>query len=164
MIPYMRANLAAKRAGLARADAVIAVSRRIAQDLVERAPELSRHALEVIPNPVDVAALRASAATRSASAIARGRAEPYALYVGKLAPNKGTSYLVDVVRQADLDWPLVIAGDGPDRAALERAAKASGTTDRVQGLGGQGRGDAAARRARRCWSFRRAGRNRSAAC
>ena len=33
---------------------------------------------------------------------------------------------MDVVRQADLDWPLVVAGDGPDRAALERAAKASG--------------------------------------
>src|SRR4029079_10524683 len=34
LIPYMRSNLAAKRAGLARADAVIAVSRRIAADLV----------------------------------------------------------------------------------------------------------------------------------
>src|SRR5204862_1066810 len=31
MIPYMRANLAAKRTGLARASAVIAVSRRIAR-------------------------------------------------------------------------------------------------------------------------------------
>ena len=51
---------------------------------------------------------------------------PFALYLGKLAPNKGTSYLIDVVQQADLDWPLVIAGDGPDRAELERAAKASG--------------------------------------
>jgi glycosyltransferase involved in cell wall biosynthesis len=118
MIPYMRSNLAAKRSALARADAVIAVSRRIAQDLVERAPELSRTRLEIIPNPVDVAALR----TLSRAAAV----EPFALYLGKLAPNKGTSDLVDVVRHADLDWPLVIAGDGPDRAELERTAQLSG--------------------------------------
>jgi glycosyltransferase involved in cell wall biosynthesis len=136
MIPYMRANLASKRLGLARADAVIAVSRRIARDLVERAPELSRTRMEVIPNPVDVGALRAAAgigdrlAHRSlggggGSGVGK-TTEPYALYLGKLAPNKGTSVLVDVVRQADLDWPLVIAGDGPERPALERAAKAAG--------------------------------------
>jgi glycogen(starch) synthase len=128
MIPYMRSNLAAKRAGLARADAVIAVSRRIARDLVERAPELSQTRIEVIPNAVDVRALRVLPGIGDqGSGIGRsGITRPYALYLGKLAPNKGTSYLVDVVRQADLDWPLLVAGDGPDRAGLERAAKASG--------------------------------------
>jgi glycosyltransferase involved in cell wall biosynthesis len=128
MIPYMRSNLAAKRAGLALADAVIAVSRRIADDLLARAPELARTRVEIIPNPVNIAALRASAERAPAGAAARvaAPAEPYALYLGKLAPNKGTNYLVDVVTGADLDWPLVIAGDGPDRAALERAAAASG--------------------------------------
>jgi len=119
MIPYMRANLAAKRSGLARADAVIAVSRRIAEDLRVRAPELAQTRLDVIPNPVNVAALRAIATPPSA----RG---PYALYLGKIAPNKGTSFLIDVIAKAGLDWPLVIAGDGPDRAALEAQAKASG--------------------------------------
>ena len=123
MIPYMRANLAAKRTGLARADAVIAVSRRIAEDLRGRAPELKRTRLEVIPNPVNIGALRAEAAIESRGATPGG---PYALYLGKLAPNKGTSYLIDVIRRAELDWPLVIAGDGPDRAALEAEARASG--------------------------------------
>jgi glycogen(starch) synthase len=118
MIPYMRANLAAKREGLARADAVIAVSRRIARDLVERAPELSHTRVDIIPNAVNVEALRSS--TREAAS------EPYALYIGKLAPNKGTDYLVDVVRLANLDWPLIVAGDGPDRARLQREAAASG--------------------------------------
>ena len=133
MIPYMRSNLAAKRSGLARADAVIAVSRRIAQDLVQRAPELSRTRMEIIPNPLDVDALRATAgvsgSSRTPQDVVSGCSrtqDDYALYLGKLAPNKGTAFLVDVVRQADLDWPLVVAGDGPDRAALERAAKASG--------------------------------------
>src|SRR6185503_13408291 len=61
MIPYMRANLAAKREGLARADAVIAVSHRIARDLVQRAPELSRTRVDVIPNAVNIEALHLSA-------------------------------------------------------------------------------------------------------
>ena len=59
--------------------------------------------------------------------------EPYALYVGKLAVNKGTDHLVDVIQQADLDWPLVIVGDGPDRAGIEAAARASGRDVRFQG-------------------------------
>jgi glycogen synthase len=119
LIPYMRANLAAKRTGLARADAVIAVSRRIAEDLRVRAPELAHTRLEVIPNPVNVAALRAIAKPDAA----RG---PYALYLGKIAPNKGTSYLIDIIAKAGLDWPLIVAGDGPDRPALEAEARASG--------------------------------------
>jgi glycogen(starch) synthase len=137
MIPYMRSNLAAKRSGLARADAVIAVSRRIAEDLRLRAPELAARRIEVIPNPVDVGALRAQA-MREARPFDKlrvgpsnvegrgGRREPYALYLGKLAPNKGTSVLLEVIDKAGLDWPLVIAGDGSDRVALEAAAKVSG--------------------------------------
>jgi len=121
MIPYMRANLARKRAGLARADAVVAVSSTIAADLRGRAPELSSAGtrIEVIPNPVDIPALRARAA---APAPIEG---PYALYLGKLAPNKGTAHLVPIVEQAELDWPLVIAGDGPERPAIEAAAARS---------------------------------------
>ena len=119
MIPYMRANLAAKRSGLARANAIVAVSRRIADDLRARAPELAATRIDVVPNPVNTAALRALV---SGDAIPARR---YALYLGKLAPNKGTDCLIDVIRLADLDWPLVIAGDGPDRARLEAEARAS---------------------------------------
>jgi glycosyltransferase involved in cell wall biosynthesis len=120
MIPYMRHNLARKRAGLAAADAVVAVSSTIAADLRARAPELAPTRIEIIPNPVDVAGLRASAA-----ATAPPLPGPYALYLGKLAPNKGTSHLVDVVEQARLEWPLVVVGDGPERSAIEARARQS---------------------------------------
>jgi glycosyltransferase involved in cell wall biosynthesis len=136
MIPYMRANLAAKQTGLARADAVVAVSRRIADDLRQRAPDLSHTRIEVIPNPVNVEALR----TASRSEV-RGPGSEYALYLGKLAPNKGSSFLIDVVRRADLDWPLIVAGDGPDRADLEREARASGR--QIEFRGWVGRDEAA---------------------
>jgi glycosyltransferase involved in cell wall biosynthesis len=128
MIPYMRANLARKRRGLAAADAVIAVSSVIARDLHARAPELRATRIEIIPNPVDVAKLRAQASV-SESPLAGS----YALYLGKLAPNKGTSHLIRVVKNAGLSWPLVVAGDGPERATLEAEAQQLGRDVRFTG-------------------------------
>jgi glycosyltransferase involved in cell wall biosynthesis len=127
MIPYMRANLARKRASLAHADAVIAVSGRIAADLRQRAPELAAARIETIPNPVALHDIRCAAAS------VNPLAAPYALYVGKLAPNKGTGWLVDVARAADLRWPLIVVGDGPDRARVEADAKASELDVRMVG-------------------------------
>ncbi|HTK28823.1 MAG TPA: glycosyltransferase family 4 protein [Vicinamibacterales bacterium] len=120
-IPYMRSNLALKRRALADADAVVAVSGAMARDLRARAPELAGTRLEVIPNPVDVEALRAQAA---------GSAAPvpgaYALFVGKLEPNKGVRWLLPAIERARLQWPLVVVGDGSGRAALEAEAAAAG--------------------------------------
>ncbi len=47
---------------------------------------------------------------------------PYALFIGKLAPNKGVSLLVDAVKQAKLEIPLVVIGDGAERQSLMKAA------------------------------------------
>lgn len=124
---YLAGNMAMKRETLAAADAVIAVSSVIAGDLRERAPELARTRLEIIPNPVNISALRHHAGSE------RPMADPYALYAGKLAVNKGTDLLVEAIDVADLDWPLVVAGDGADRSAIERAAKERGRDVRVLG-------------------------------
>jgi glycosyltransferase involved in cell wall biosynthesis len=128
MIPYMRANLARKRRGLAAADAVVAVSSTIAADLRARAPELASTRMETIPNPVDIAGLRERAA-----AAAPPLDGPYTLYLGKLAPNKGTDHLVGVAENAVLPWPLVIVGDGPDRESIAAAARRSAQDIRFTG-------------------------------
>lgn len=128
MIPYMRANLARKRRGLADADAIIAVSSAIGADLRARAPEIAGTRLDVIPNAVRIAALRARAA-----AAPPPMTGPYALYLGKLAPNKGTSQLVRVAELARLDWPLVVAGDGPQRDEIAADAAHSQRDIRLLG-------------------------------
>jgi glycosyltransferase involved in cell wall biosynthesis len=128
MIPYMRANLATKSASLARADAVVAVASRIASDLGERVPGLRPDRLHVVPNPVDVGAIE-----RDASDSRPPLAGAYALYVGKLAPNKGVGKLWAALDAAGLPWPLVIVGDGPDRAMLENEARATGRDIRFTG-------------------------------
>jgi glycogen synthase len=127
MIPYMRANLARKKSGLARASAVIAVSSTIAADLRSRAPEVASARIEIIGNPVNISDLRRRAARP------RQLAKPYALYLGKLAPNKGTSHLVRIAERADLEWPLVIAGDGPERSSIAAAAAQSRRDIRLTG-------------------------------
>lgn len=124
---YLESNMAMKRETLAAADAVIAVSSVIAADIRERAPELARTRVEIIPNPVNIAALR-----RRGSG-PRPMPGPYAIYVGKLAVNKGTDLLIEAIDRAELDWPLVIAGDGPDRRKIEAAATRSGRAVRLLG-------------------------------
>lgn len=116
-LPYMQANLRRKHATLQHADAVIAVSTTIARDIAERCPDLDTRRLHTIPNPVDIAALRKSVAETPAP-----REGAYALFVGKLAPNKGVGKLFDAVERGRLSMPLVVVGDGPDRAMLERRA------------------------------------------
>jgi glycosyltransferase involved in cell wall biosynthesis len=113
----MRANLRLKRQGLAGADAVIAVSRKMAELLHERAPELSATRIETIPNAVDITAIRTAA-----QSTIRPMEHPYALFVGKLARNKGVDSIIEIASRAHLDMPLVVIGDGAGRSALAEAA------------------------------------------
>jgi glycosyltransferase involved in cell wall biosynthesis len=128
MIPYMRGNLLRKQRGLADADAIIAVSSTIAADLRARSSKIAAARVEIIPNAVDVAALRGRAAASTPPIDG-----PYALYLGKLAPNKGTTDLVDVIERSRLDWPVIIAGDGPERDAI--AGKAARSTCDIRFVG-----------------------------
>ena len=128
MIPYMQANLARKRSALASADAVIAVSNQIGGDLVARAPELAGTRVEVVPNPFDLASL-----TETARAVPPPRTAPYALYVGKLEPNKGADLLPRTAQEAGLTMPLMVVGDRSQRASIEREARDLGVDLHVTG-------------------------------
>ena len=58
-----------------------------------------------------------------------GVAAPYFLYVGRLAEEKNVAGLLaawSAYRERGGRWPLVLCGDGPERAALEAAAAKSG--------------------------------------
>src|SRR3954463_11049755 len=127
-IPYMRANLIRKQRGIAKADAIGAVSSTIAADLRARSPAIAAARMEIIPNAVNVTAL-----TNAAPASPAPVAGPYALYLGKLAPNKGTTSLVRVIERAGLDWPVIVVGDGPERDAIARDAARSGRDIRLVG-------------------------------
>lgn len=128
LIPYMRANLRTKRRTLAQASAIVAVSSTIARDLAARAPEIDAPLIHTIPNPIDMVAL-----DRSAAASVTPMPDPYVLYAGKLATNKGVQYLLPAMAAAGLRLPLVIIGDGPLRESLEADAASRGIDVRVLG-------------------------------
>jgi glycosyltransferase involved in cell wall biosynthesis len=128
LIPYMRRNLRTKRRTLARASAIIAVSTTIARDLRARAPEIAQTPMYTIPNPVDMAAL-----DDIHDHAGRPMAEPYLLYAGKLATNKGIQFLMPALEAARIRWPLVVVGDGPMRGRLAAEGRAAGIDVRELG-------------------------------
>jgi glycogen(starch) synthase len=121
----LRAGL---RQMLRNADAVTACSAYALRDL--RAFESPRGPSQVVPNGVDPVEF-----TTSAAATAQ-ESGPYILAVGRLVPQKGFDVLLDAFADARLSQlELLLAGDGPERAALERRSERLGVTSRVRFLG-----------------------------
>lgn len=107
-----------------RADAVVANSRALCRDVETRYGVATRH----LPNATDFAALECGAGT-PVPPPAPGR--PRLLSLGRLEPQKRHDRLLEAV--ARLAEPeLVICGEGPERARLERRARELGVADRVR--------------------------------
>jgi glycogen(starch) synthase len=124
-IPYMRRDLALKRAALGRAGATLAVSEAIGAEL--RAAGVPR--VQVIPNVVDADETRALA-EGSPSFDLPGR---FLLFVGKLEENKGARSLVPAVAAARTGLPLVVLGEGSLAHALKFDAASAGVELIVRG-------------------------------
>jgi len=79
--------------------------------------------VRVLAPPVapSVAQPLAPAAVRSGALEAAAAGEPYALAVSRLAPEKGLDVAIDACREARI--ALVIAGEGPERGALQERAR-----------------------------------------
>lgn len=107
------------------ADAVIAVSPGVAEDL-QRNFGVPGEKISVISNPIDGDELRARAGDA-------GPAEdgPAVAAMGRLVPNKNFRVLIDAFARAGLAGNLLILGEGPERAALQRQAEALGLDGRV---------------------------------
>lgn len=114
-----------ERAALARADAVIVTS-AATRDLLVAAYDASTDRLTVAVPGTDEAPL----------AQGSGEAAVVILGVGSLTPRKAWAVLLDALAPlAAHGWRLVVAGDGPDRAALQALADTHGLGERVTFLG-----------------------------
>jgi glycosyltransferase involved in cell wall biosynthesis len=112
-----------------RADRVICQTAAMASDLVERLGVLVSR-LAVLPNPIDVDAIRLRVKTGSgpARAVWKGSG-PHLLAVGRLSREKGFDLLLQALVQVRGRFPgadLVIAGSGPEEAALKSECLALG--------------------------------------
>ncbi|HPF36174.1 MAG TPA: glycosyltransferase [Candidatus Krumholzibacteria bacterium] len=102
------------------------------------APWFDRAKVRVIPNGVEAAALRAAAdADRVRPALDLRPGAPVIAMIGEVGWRKDQATLLEALARLapDRDFTALIAGEGPDRAALERRTAELGLTDRVRWLG-----------------------------
>jgi teichuronic acid biosynthesis glycosyltransferase TuaC len=104
---------------------------------VDLAARLERMAT-VEPAPIEVPSRGALEDPRSALGLADGA--PYAAWVGRLVPDKRPALAIAAARVACL--PLVMAGDGPELAQLQRDARRGGAASGVVFAGRLGRDQA----------------------
>ncbi|MEU6233387.1 glycosyltransferase [Kitasatospora sp. NPDC047058] len=123
--------LAAERLGTT----TVAVSRQVAQTLHSWGVPPAR--VELIPNGIDTARHHRADADRAATR-ARMRAglglppDGWVIGgVGRLVPGKRFDVLLEALAGLDRAARLVLVGDGPERAALERRAVELGVRDRL---------------------------------
>jgi len=109
------------------ADGIIAVSRGAADDLA-KTTGLARERIQVVPNPIVTPELRAMAAAPIDHPWFAPGQPPVLLGVGRLTPQKDFGTLIRAfARVRRPDGPrLMILGEGPERAALERLATEAG--------------------------------------
>ncbi len=117
-----------------RADRVICQSQAMADDLAGQLG-IAEERLAVLPNPVDVDAIRE--AIQASPDLWTGPG-PHLLAVGRLAPVKGFDLLVQALRTLRMQFPwagLVIAGAGPEEAALKALCRELGLEEAVHFAG-----------------------------
>lgn len=120
------------------ASGLLAVSQSLKDEMVARglpADKIKVHHTGVDLNlfkPVDRAAAKA----------ALGVSGPLIATVGALIERKGQHFALDALARIP-DATLILAGDGPDRASLERQARALGIAGRVRFLGARPAGEVA---------------------
>lgn len=118
---------------LQKLDRITAVSTVAARNVTDVDPDWP---VEIIPNAIDLADYR-----RRIRA-AKTKSEPYILFLNRLEKRKGPAFLLSAYRvyldrfKPDPAPRLVIAGNGPQRQALEILAKELKIASKIQFLGG----------------------------
>ena len=92
--------------------------------------------LELLPNPLPSVVLELSAAGRGGAHISR---DLQLLAIARLVPQKGLDVLIDAFAALSFEtrsnWRLLIAGEGPERQALESLAQRLDVANQVDFLG-----------------------------
>jgi alpha-maltose-1-phosphate synthase len=119
-----------ERTALEGADAVIAVSKGMRQDVLTCYPNVNPDRVQVIHNGVDAAVYRPrpSEATLAKLGIEPGR--PYAFFNGRITRQKGLHLLLAAAFKIDPSYQLVIVASSPDTPEI--GAEVAALADRVR--------------------------------
>jgi glycosyltransferase involved in cell wall biosynthesis len=113
---------------LRHANRIIAISQAVRRFLIA-VEKADAGKIDVVPYGIDADACERSAHSGSFRRAIGAKAEPIVGFVGRLTRQKGVDVLLRAFAQVETRHPdarLVLAGDGPDRPALEKLARSLG--------------------------------------
>ncbi|GGS76821.1 MULTISPECIES: glycogen synthase [Streptomyces] len=109
-----------ERTAIEAADAVIAVSGAMRDDILACYPALPADRVHVVHNGIDTRLYRPDPATDVLDRIGLDRSRPYVLFVGRITRQKGVPHLLRAVRDIDPSAQVVLCAGAPDTPEIDR--------------------------------------------
>ncbi len=113
-----------ERTALEAADAVIAVSRAMREDVLQAYPAVDPERVHVILNGIDTEEYRPDPATDVLEHYGVDPARPSVVFVGRITHQKGLVHLLAAAKELDPRAQLVLAAGAPDTEELGREVEA----------------------------------------
>ncbi|GGX75920.1 glycogen synthase [Streptomyces anandii] len=110
----------AERTAIEAADAVVAVSAAMREDILGCYPALDPSRVHVIHNGIDTGLYRPDHGTGALDRIGLDRDRPYVLFVGRITRQKGVPHLLRAVRDIDPSAQVVLCAGAPDTPEIDR--------------------------------------------
>ena len=107
-----------ERTAVEGADAVIAVSRAMRDDVLACYPAVDEERTHVILNGIDAEEYKPDPETDVLERYGVGVGEPYAIFVGRITRQKGVTHLLDAAEAIDSSAQLVLCAGAPDTPEL----------------------------------------------
>ncbi|WP_336109637.1 glycogen synthase [Streptomyces sp. PTD9-10] len=110
----------AERTAVEAADAVIAVSGAMREDILACYPALDPAKVHVVHNGIDTTLYRPNRGTDVLARTGLDPARPYVLFVGRITRQKGVPHLLRAVRDIDPRAQVVLCAGAPDTQEIDR--------------------------------------------
>ncbi|MEV7203706.1 glycogen synthase [Streptomyces griseoluteus] len=110
----------AERTAIESADAVIAVSGAMRDDILACYPALDPDRVHVVHNGIDTRLYRPDPGTDALRRHGIDPERPYVLFVGRITRQKGVPQLLRAVREIDPDTQVVLCAGAPDTPEIDR--------------------------------------------
>ncbi|MFE0920122.1 MULTISPECIES: glycogen synthase [Streptomyces] len=110
----------AERTAVESADAVIAVSGAMREDILGCYPALAPDRVHVVHNGIDTALYRPDPRTDALARFGLDADRPYVLFVGRITRQKGVPQLLRAVRHIDPAVQVVLCAGAPDTPEIDR--------------------------------------------